>query len=155
MREKRRPAGRALPDAVWGSISLTFPANAERMDPGNVERGDRHRNGKLPSHIRLSSSWATAESEGNISRGKKGVLSACRHEMHHVGSKTWARDKPCRADSMGSASFLELHQGCSSCSELEGPETKAMIWRNRTWNDKKEIKHSILPFDRGHTLMSI
>lgn len=104
-----------------------------------------------PSHISASSSWATAESGENISRGKKGVLSACRHEMHHVGSKTWACDKPCHADSMSSASFLELHQGCCSCRELERPETKTIIWQNRIWNDKKEIIPSILPFDRGYT----
>lgn len=46
-----------------------------------------------PSHISVSSSWAAAESGENISRGKKGVLSACRHEMHHVGSQTWACTK--------------------------------------------------------------
>lgn len=77
MRGKRHPAERALPDAVSGSISLTFPTNAEQIDPGNMERGDRHQNAGLAFSCSVSSSWATAESGENISRGKKGVLTAC------------------------------------------------------------------------------
>lgn len=100
-----------------------------------------------PFHISVSSSWATTEFRKKISRGKQGVCSVhTRTKCTTEGVKhDW--DKPCHADSMSSAPFLESHQGCRFCSELERPKTKPIIWQNRVLNYKKEIRRSILPLD--------
>lgn len=144
MRGKRRPAGRALPDAVGGASHRPSRQMLSRWIRETWREGTATETPAWPPHINVSSSWATAESGESISRGKKGVLSACQHEILHVGSKNMSlwQTLPCW-----------LQEFCF----LPGitPGLLFLQWAGKVWNRNNHLtKENVKLQKRNHAQYS-